>query len=113
MALLILALLQRIFLMSSLMLLLVVLIFFLVFFFSSRRRHTSLQGDWSSDVCSSDLEAVFEHVHLAPAAALQERSAGHLEHVGAAVEHEPHGDALVLAQPFRRLIPERDRKSVV
>src|SRR5205807_5365412 len=27
------------------------------FFFSSRRRHTSLQGDWSSDVCSSDLVA--------------------------------------------------------
>src|SRR5205807_3162387 len=25
------------------------------FFFSSRRRHTSLRGDWSSDVCSSDL----------------------------------------------------------
>src|SRR5256885_4757169 len=25
-------------------------------FFSSRRRHTRLQGDWSSDVCSSDLE---------------------------------------------------------
>src|ERR1039457_5889814 len=24
------------------------------FFFSSRRRHTRLQGDWSSDVCSSD-----------------------------------------------------------
>src|SRR2546426_10267610 len=23
------------------------------FFFSSRRRHTRLQGDWSSDVCSS------------------------------------------------------------
>src|SRR5688500_19251314 len=29
-----------------------------VFFFSSRRRHTRLQGDWSSDVCSSDLDAV-------------------------------------------------------
>src|SRR6478735_11007251 len=27
------------------------------FFFSSRRRHTMLQGDWSSDVCSSDLGA--------------------------------------------------------
>src|SRR6266446_10235615 len=27
------------------------------FFFSSRRRHTRLQGDWSSDVCSSDLNA--------------------------------------------------------
>src|SRR3989454_5606223 len=26
------------------------------FFFSRRRRHTSLQGDWSSDVCSSDLD---------------------------------------------------------
>src|SRR3989454_6358651 len=27
----------------------------MIFFFSSRRRHTRLQGDWSSDVCSSDL----------------------------------------------------------
>src|SRR5215208_7932900 len=30
----------------------------LVFFFSSRRRHTRWPRDWSSDVCSSDLEAV-------------------------------------------------------
>src|SRR5574341_1241140 len=29
--------------------------FFRFFFFSSRRRHTRLVGDWSSDVCSSDL----------------------------------------------------------
>src|SRR5437879_10932130 len=29
--------------------------FFLLFFFSSRRRHTRYIGDWSSDVCSSDL----------------------------------------------------------
>src|SRR5437762_8357294 len=29
--------------------------FFFVFFFSSRRRHTRYIGDWSSDVCSSDL----------------------------------------------------------
>src|SRR5579863_1438844 len=27
----------------------------LLFFFSSRRRHTRWTGDWSSDVCSSDL----------------------------------------------------------
>src|SRR5437879_12735320 len=36
----------------------VVLFFFFVFFFfffSSRRRHTRYIGDWSSDVCSSDL----------------------------------------------------------
>src|ERR1022692_1860765 len=32
-------------------------------FFSSRRRHTRLQGDWSSDVCSSDL---YDYSHLAP-----------------------------------------------
>src|SRR5256885_11880337 len=33
------------------------------FFFSSRRRHTILQGDWSSDVCSSDLQPLppFRH----------------------------------------------------
>src|SRR5256885_11778109 len=29
----------------------------LLCFFSSRRQHTKLQGDWSSDVCSSDLYA--------------------------------------------------------
>src|SRR5256885_1634489 len=29
-------------------------------FFSSRRRHTRLQGDWSSDVCSSDLSTLGE-----------------------------------------------------
>src|SRR5438445_10775398 len=29
------------------------------FFFSSRRRHTRYWRDWSSDVCSSDLEAQF------------------------------------------------------
>src|SRR5207248_6401410 len=30
----------------------------LSFFFSSRRRHTISYGDWSSDVCSSDLRIV-------------------------------------------------------
>src|SRR5205085_5191435 len=29
----------------------------LVFFFSSRRRHTRFDCDWSSDVCSSDLDS--------------------------------------------------------
>src|SRR2546430_14456878 len=28
----------------------------MLFFFSSRRRHTRFDCDWSSDVCSSDLE---------------------------------------------------------
>src|SRR5699024_335711 len=34
------------------------------FFLSSRRRHTTSKRDWSSDVCSSDLEAA--HVVLVP-----------------------------------------------
>src|SRR5437764_2200667 len=33
----------------------VIILIFFFFFFSSRRRHTRYIGDWSSDVCSSDL----------------------------------------------------------
>src|ERR1039457_3582364 len=36
------------------------------FFFSSRRRHTRLQGDWSSDVWSSDLALQPRAVHRYP-----------------------------------------------
>src|SRR5437763_15805611 len=37
-----------------------------IFFFSSRRRHTRYIGDWSSDVCSSDLcSDRLEHPHPA------------------------------------------------
>src|SRR5256885_11039314 len=42
----------------------------LIFFFSSRRRHTRLQGDWSSDVCSSDL---FQAITVD-----NDRAAGHM-----------------------------------
>src|SRR5262250_3526797 len=40
---------------------------FFFFFFSSRRRHTRYIGDWSSDVCSSDLARLGRraHEHLA------------------------------------------------
>src|SRR5690625_6933606 len=37
---------------------------FLFFFFSSRRRHTRWPRDWSSDVCSSDLD-ILNHIELA------------------------------------------------
>src|SRR5690348_345796 len=38
--------------------------YFFFFFFSSRRRHTRWTGDWSSDVCSSDLVSyVLNGVH--------------------------------------------------
>src|SRR6266581_8240395 len=46
------------------------------FFFSSRRRHTRWTGDWSSDVCSSDLDAQgFVGDLTAAAAELQHRLA--------------------------------------
>src|SRR5207249_7002538 len=37
-------------------------LFFFFFFFSSRRRHTRSKRDWSSDVCSSDLDDARGHV---------------------------------------------------
>src|SRR6516162_10633587 len=43
----------------------------LAFFFSSRRLHTILQGDWSSDVCSSDLEAIGRTVETGAAQTMQ------------------------------------------
>src|SRR5205807_2891183 len=42
---------------------LIFVFFFFFFFFSSRRRHTRLQGDWSSDVCSSDLPSSLPSRH--------------------------------------------------
>src|SRR5207249_10529277 len=38
-----------------------------VFFFSSRRRHTRSKRDWSSDVCSSDLQTGKEALAKYPA----------------------------------------------
>src|SRR5207248_6021130 len=40
--------------------------FFFFFFFSSRRRHTRSYGDWSSDVCSSDLAISLASVMVCP-----------------------------------------------
>src|SRR2546422_3432473 len=38
-----------------------------MFFFSSRRRHERCSRDWSSDVCSSDLEYYRDKVKMAMA----------------------------------------------
>src|SRR2546427_4288697 len=51
------------------------------FFFSSRRRHTRFDCDWSSDVCSSDLDGAIDvglggQVHDAVGLVLRE-DAGH------------------------------------
>src|SRR6267154_746040 len=49
------------------------------FFFSSRRRHTRWTGDWSSDVCSSDLRAAL--VGAARSAGRTARDGGTYGHV--------------------------------
>src|SRR5690606_39355880 len=46
------------------------------FFFSSRRRHTRFSRDWSSDVCSSDLEGELEGLDARVAEALVEEASG-------------------------------------
>src|SRR5437764_2962522 len=46
------------------------------FFFSSRRRHTRYIGDWSSDVCSSDLHARGRRVGGSAAAPSRARRRG-------------------------------------
>src|SRR5205807_5727387 len=90
-------------------------------FFSSRRRHTRLQGDWSSDVCSSDLDS---HIIYANEAAARMTGSASVQ---AMLETPPTGIAeryeLIdeQRQPFshsrlthaRVLAGERDRKSVV
>src|SRR5205809_2443425 len=47
------------------------------FFFSSRRRHTRCSRDWSSDVCSSDLDGDMKHwiIRLA-SSEISQRSCG-------------------------------------
>src|SRR5699024_8183882 len=63
---------------------------FFFFFFSSRRRHTRSKRDWSSDVCSSDLD----HVD-APAVATDCGDALHVPGAGAATGDpaDPRGPA--------------------
>src|SRR5256885_9600654 len=82
------------------------IVIFIFFFFSSRRRHTRLQGDWSSDVCSSDLAGLFAdygygnmRLPLVEATALFSRSIGEATDI---VEKEMYtfpdrnGDSLTL-----------------
>src|SRR5437016_10117825 len=45
-----------------------------LFFFSSRRRHTRLVSDWSSDVCSSDLDRTPAALEKGPSAPEHYRS---------------------------------------
>src|SRR2546426_6852304 len=69
-----------------------------IFFFSSRRRHTRLQGDWSSDVCSSDLSGVRLAGDLVVACVAGETQGGEGTHH--LMERGLRTDAAVVAEPF-------------
>src|SRR5256885_10767691 len=73
------------------------------FFFSSRRRHTRLQGDWSSDVCSSDLRLSLQAEPLDLGAVLRDAA----ESVRAQVEKRRH--QLDLQAPEAPLTVHADR----
>src|SRR5262245_65745302 len=49
------------------------MIFCFFFFFSSRRRHTRCLSDWSSDVCSSDLQGGYKRKTTARGASVRSR----------------------------------------
>src|SRR5688500_19282864 len=80
------------------------------FFFSSRRRHTRLQGDWSSDVCSSDLECVIR----------QPEEVVRLDHLeclvrqGGAVHRNllPHAPGGMAKRFFHRGLPRSEERRV-
>src|SRR5256885_11622133 len=85
----------------------------LLFFFSSRRRHTRLQGDWSSDVCSSDLRILRDAPFLTRPLIVPDRGIAHRDpglqlRDPAMLERVTDVVSAVLAQDSLQ-----DRKSVV
>src|SRR5437764_4228411 len=85
--------------------------YFFFFFFSSRRRHTRYIGDWSSDVCSSDLERPRNALHHAAA----HRHFRALRRYSLIGNHHDLAGVVFHLVTARRKRPERigDRKSVV
>src|SRR5690348_18113412 len=71
---------------------------FCFFFFSSRRRHTRWTGDWSSDVCSSDLVSRLPRL-------MQDRTRD------VSAEHARAAQPAELMQQNRETIGLLDRKS--
>src|SRR5256885_2666953 len=82
-----------------------------IFFFSSRRRHTRLQGDWSSDVCSSDLS----RFHCLPATVLVTRInvvawACAIAAAPTSVLPAPHGSTITPEPPAQKPSRSEERR---
>src|SRR5690606_39670386 len=86
-----------------------------LFFFSSRRRHTRFSRDWSSDVCSSDLEQLEQALQQGPAL-VQFREPAWAARPDAEFHlHQAFLQVVNLCQRYqaRCLVNSLDRKSVV
>src|SRR3712207_8858059 len=76
----------------------------LFFFFSSRRRHTRYWRDWSSDVCSSDLQTPTSSVPVADPTPEGDGEVSMDEAIALtdqayyAMQRGEYGDAIALAQ---------------
>src|SRR5690625_858711 len=77
-------------------------LFWSYFFFSSRRRHTRWPRDWSSDVCSSDLQV--QHRDEKPEK--QERGSQVALEDQHRDRYEPHHEDWPQIPPARQLQPE-------
>src|SRR5436309_11704218 len=88
-------------------------------FFSRRRRHTRFSRDWSSDVCSSDLDLPPLPASMRAWLELLKHRKGRMERVfayGYDLEDRPRGVVFLAARGIRQEATaedEGDRKSVV
>src|SRR5437764_7953732 len=76
------------------------------FFFSSRRRHTRYIGDWSSDVCSSDLSNLISEISFNEDSVLEDVLAilkdTSEDEVNADFSNEAYGDLMALVMKHKR-----------
>src|SRR5260370_30819790 len=77
------------------------------FFFSSRRRHTRFKCDWSSDVCSSDLDVLLPNV-IDPSAVIRE---GFQQYLVATVDGRLLSGLLIESTPDKSTILDAKGRS--
>src|ERR1017187_10202828 len=75
-------------------------------FFSSRRRHTRCIGDWSSDVCSSDLKPYFLR-NISQVSGLRNRF--HVSSVEGPIGNTPGGFRKAVKPPEVSVPPKKQR----
>src|SRR5437762_13256916 len=85
-----------------------------LFFFSSRRRHTRYIGDWSSDVCSSDLGGHRDRAERSPV--LEERLTDRVAQFEDAAVHRGlrvrATDRIPVPDRYRNLTPRSEERRV-